>query len=133
MNPGMFSTASESPLLSEQAMASWLRGEWPTEIVKYTWTIHRGILNIDTLSVVYVGALHVLPEHRRQGLAEILVMDLCRQYAAFFRAQLPTVPLDQLHAGACVEMFNDASAGLFKKTGFKAHGLGTTWIHCCRK
>ncbi|CAO3631138.1 unnamed protein product [Mucor fragilis] len=82
---------------------------------------------------LYVGALHVLPEHRRQGLAEILVMDLCRQYAAFFRAQLPTVPLDQLHAGACVEMFNDASAGLFKKTGFKAHGLGTTWIHCCRK
>lgn len=93
----------------------------------------RAISNIDALSVVYVGALHVLPEYRRQGLAEILVMDLCRQYAVFFKAQLPTVPLDQLYAGACVEMFNDASAGLFKKTGFKAHGLGTTWIHCCRK
>ncbi|CAO0793808.1 unnamed protein product [Mucor circinelloides] len=82
---------------------------------------------------LYIGALHVLPEHRRQGLAEILVMDLCRQYVNFFKAQLPTVPLDQLYAGACVEMFNDASAGLFKKTGFKTQGLGTTWIHCCRK
>ncbi|KAL0145623.1 hypothetical protein V8B55DRAFT_1463501 [Mucor lusitanicus] len=68
---------------------------------------------------LYVGALHVLPAYRRQGLAEILVMDLCRQYAEFFRAQLPNVSLDQLYAGAC--------------TGFKTHGLGTTWIHCCRK
>jgi GNAT superfamily N-acetyltransferase len=77
--------------------------------------------------------LHVLPDFRRQGLAEILLTDLSNHYIEFFKRILPDEPLSNLYFASAVESFNDSSANLFKKTGWTQFGLGTTWIYCTTK
>ncbi|KAI7898524.1 uncharacterized protein BX663DRAFT_239408 [Cokeromyces recurvatus] len=79
---------------------------------------------------LYVGALHVLPDYRRRGLAEIILIDITRRYIDFYKQCLPDVPLSQMYINACVESYNTPSANLFKKAGWSQIGLGKCWI-CC--
>jgi ribosomal protein S18 acetylase RimI-like enzyme len=84
-------------------------------------------------SPVFVGSLHVLPEYRRRGCAEIILQDLCRQYAEYYRRTLPDTLAEKAYFGSAVEKFNDSSANLFTKTGWKSVGLGITWIYAGKK
>jgi hypothetical protein len=58
--------------------------------------------------------------------------DLCRQYTEFYKRALPNTT-EELYFGSAVENFNDSSANLFRKTGWKTFGLGITWIDCHKK
>ncbi|RCH78519.1 hypothetical protein CU098_004059, partial [Rhizopus stolonifer] len=77
-----------------------------------------------------VGALQILPAWRRQGLADILMQDICTKYVEFFKQNLPETPLDRLYFVSTVQTFNDASARLFEKLGWKRYGSGVTWLLC---
>ncbi|KAI9472369.1 MAG: hypothetical protein EXX96DRAFT_622549 [Benjaminiella poitrasii] len=79
---------------------------------------------------LYVGSLHVLPDYRRQGLAEAVLTDITRKYSEYFHKSLPDVPVTNMYSGACVETFNLPSASLFKKSGWKQLGLGVLWLYC---
>ncbi|RCH92810.1 hypothetical protein CU098_010905, partial [Rhizopus stolonifer] len=80
-----------------------------------------------------VGALQVLPNWRRQGLADILVQNICTKYVEFFKENLTEVALDKLYFVATVEAHNDASARLFEKMGWVHFGCGVTWLYCLPK
>ncbi|CAO0795461.1 unnamed protein product [Mucor circinelloides] len=81
-----------------------------------------------------VGALHVLPEYRRRGFAEMILSDICRQHKEFFQHQLPAdTSLDHVFFTACVELYNVPSASFFTKSGWTSVGAGTQWIQGKRR
>lgn len=83
---------------------------------------------------VLVGALHVLPEYRRRGFAEMILSDICRQHKEFFQHQLPVdISLDHVFFTACVELYNVPSASFFTKSGWTSVGAGTQWIQGKRR
>lgn len=75
----------------------------------------------------------MLPAYRRRGYAEIILQDLCRQYVDHYKRRLPAHLADEAYFGSAVETFNEASANLHKKTGWKAFGLGIAWVGAEKK
>lgn len=82
---------------------------------------------------MYVGSLHVLADYRRRGYAEIILQDLCRQYVDQYKVKLPAHLADKAYFGTAVEFYNNASANLFKKVGFKTIGMGYVWLGAEKK
>ncbi|KAH8554521.1 hypothetical protein BGW37DRAFT_480049 [Umbelopsis sp. PMI_123] len=74
-----------------------------------------------------IAMLHVLPEWRRLGLAQILVNILCQKQARAFHDFHADY---QLYTQAVVENFNDASKNVFKKLGWTKTDVGITWLRC---
>lgn len=68
-----------------------------------------------------------MPEHRRKGLAEVVLQDLCRKHFNHFRRVLPN-NIREMYATATVETSNTPSESLFRKTGWKEFGAGVCWI-----
>jgi ribosomal protein S18 acetylase RimI-like enzyme len=77
-----------------------------------------------------IGALHVLPEWRRLGLAQVVVDNLCVKQAQAF-VNLPIK--HQIYLQAIAENFNTASKNMFKKLGWSKSDIGVTWIRCQAK
>jgi GNAT superfamily N-acetyltransferase len=74
-----------------------------------------------------IAALHVRPEWRRLGLAQVVVNTLCQKQARTFK----TFDADyQLYNQAVIENFNGASESMFKKLGWTKTDVGVTWIRC---
>ncbi|KAG2203420.1 hypothetical protein INT47_010118 [Mucor saturninus] len=61
-----------------------------------------------------VGALHVLPEHCHKGYADMILHDVCKQYAALYKQAIPENEAD-LYFCAAVEYLSTSSANLFKE------------------
>ncbi|CAO3685911.1 unnamed protein product [Umbelopsis ramanniana] len=74
-----------------------------------------------------IAALHVRPEWRRLGLAQVVVNTLCQKQARTFE----TFDADyQLYNQAVIENYNGASESVFKKLGWTKTDVGVTWIRC---
>ncbi|GAA5816271.1 hypothetical protein MFLAVUS_009797 [Mucor flavus] len=99
-------------------ISSAIRKVENNELVAWGMT-HRNFL---------VGSLHVVPESRRKGYAEVILRDLCRQYKAFFESKFPNGTTKELYFSAAVEKPNVASASRFEKSGWTRFGLGNTWF-----
>ncbi|KAI8576320.1 hypothetical protein K450DRAFT_257683 [Umbelopsis ramanniana AG] len=74
-----------------------------------------------------IAALHVRPEWRRLGLAQVVVNSLCQKQAQRFKDLQANY---QLYNQAVIENFNSASESMFKKLGWTKTDVGVTWIRC---
>lgn len=83
------------------------------------------LFETNSLSTGAVGALHVLPDWRRLGLAQVVVQNLCvKQAQAFMQLLEP----HQIYLKAIIENFNITSKSMFQKLGWTKSGVGITWI-----
>lgn len=78
--------------------------------------------------LVSIGALYVLPDYRRQGLAEAVVTDISRVHRNYLQNQLPLVSLSKLYLNVFIEPSNTSSLNLFKKSGFQHVSAGVSRI-----
>lgn len=83
--------------------------------------------------LVASAALHVLPDFRRQGLAEVVLADLCKLQIEHFQKVLPGVSCDKLYFSGFIHNENTPSLNFFKKAGFEPVGLGATWMELLRE
>lgn len=75
----------------------------------------------------------MLPDFRRQGLADAVLADLCKLQRDYFQKELPDVPLSQFYFSGFVHSENTPSLNFFKKAGFEPVGLGASWMELNRK
>ncbi|KAI8391510.1 uncharacterized protein BYT42DRAFT_602330 [Radiomyces spectabilis] len=96
---------------------------WTSDEAPVAWAMtHRDLC---------IGALFVRPEYRRQGLAALIVADLCHQHAKFFEKHGLNPNLEH-YAQAVVECDNGPSAAMFTRLGWQTVGPGLTWIFCSK-
>lgn len=110
--------------------------DYPLDYVKDCCRINSAIRTSDTNELVawsvthrdvFVGSLHVMPSHRRKGLADIVLQDICKKHNAFFKNAIPNNDRE-IYATATVETFNTPSASLFRKKQWTEFGVGVGWI-----